>query len=119
MLLQLLQALTLSFLLMSCFFGVKYVYIYISISIVSQVIINIYIHYKYKTYTYSPTKVLYMCRYYWPCHIVNPPWSFSGFPRGLDLEKLCAQLGQSERGAQGELLRAQEREQLSRVTWKK
>ena len=36
--------------------------------------------------------------------------------RGLDLEKLCAQLGQSERGAQGELLRAQEREQLSRVT---
>jgi len=35
--------------------------------------------------------------------------------RSLDLEKLCAQLGQSERGAQGELLRAQEREQLSRV----
>ena len=39
------------------------------------------------------------------------------FHRGLDLEKLCAQLGQSERGAQGELLRAQEREQLSRVTF--
>ena len=34
---------------------------------------------------------------------------------GLDLEKLVVQLGQSERGAQGELLRAQEREQLSRV----
>lgn len=35
--------------------------------------------------------------------------------RSLDLEKLVVQLGQSERGAQGELLRAQEREQLSRV----
>ncbi|CAK9016541.1 unnamed protein product [Durusdinium trenchii] len=35
--------------------------------------------------------------------------------RCLDLEKLCAQLGQSERGAQASLFRAHEREQLSRA----
>mmetsp|Transcript_57005 Transcript_57005/g.102433 ORF Transcript_57005/g.102433 Transcript_57005/m.102433 type:complete len:351 (+) Transcript_57005:61-1113(+) len=35
--------------------------------------------------------------------------------RCLEFEKVCAELGQQERGAQALLLRAQEREQLSRV----
>ena len=35
--------------------------------------------------------------------------------RCLEFEKVCAELGQQERGAQVQLLRAQEREQLSRV----